>query len=324
MTEAWRDRRVLVTGATGFIGSWLVKELLGEGASVVGLVFDADAHAELYRSGDVRRIATVAGRVEDYATVEHAMVAFETDTVFHLAAQSIVPTAVHAPLATLETNVRGTYNVLEAARAHGGIVRRVVVASSDKAYGEQALPYTEDAPLLGKHPYEVSKVCADLIAQSYAHTFGVPVAIARCGNVYGGGDLNWSRIVPGTIRSLLARERPVVRSDGTYVRDYVYVRDVARAYIDLAEHVDQTLAGTSFNFSTEAPLSVLQIVEAIREAVGDRDLEPDVRNTASGEIVAQHLSAARARDVLGWKPRYDLRSGLAETVPWYRELLAGR
>ncbi len=320
----WAGRRTLVTGATGIIGSWLVKELLAEGAHVVALVLDLDPQSELVRSGDINRAAVVNGRLESLETVERAINVHEVDTVFHLGAQTLVEVAHRHPLGTWEANVRGTYNVLEACRSYGGLVRSVVVASSDKAYGEvEELPYTEDMPLTPRHPYEVSKACADLIARSYHHTYGVPAAIARCGNVYGGGDLNWSRIVPATVRSLIRGERPVLRSDGTYVRDYLYVKDAARAYMDLADQVlDERVGGEAFNFSAESPLTVLQLVSEICRLVGREDVEPEIEDRSVGEIHDQTLSAARARRVLGWEPRYGLEQGLSETIDWYRGFLA--
>jgi CDP-glucose 4,6-dehydratase len=248
---------------------------------------------------------------------------YEVDSVFHLGAQTIVGIAQRAPHGTLEANVRGTYNLLEVCRRHADLVQRVVVASSDKAYGEtDALPYTEDSPLAARHPYEVSKACGDLIAQSYHHTYGLPVTIARCGNIYGGGDLNWSRIVPSTIRSFLRDKPPVLRSDGTFVRDYLYVRDAATAYMHLADGLaTDGVVGSAFNFSDESPLTVLELVEAIRERMGKSGIEPVVLDTAVGEIHDQVLSAARARAVLGWKPQHDLRAGLDETIAWYTDYL---
>jgi CDP-glucose 4,6-dehydratase len=321
--DFWRDRRVFVTGATGIVGSWLVRELLAHGAHVAVLVRDADPQSELLRSGDVQRCTVFNGTVEDFWTLERAISLHEAEYVFHLAAQTIVGVAHRNPFTTFETNIRGTYNLLEASRIHASLVRGVIVASSDKAYGEvDALPYLETMPLRGRHPYEVSKSCTDLIAASYWHTYGVPVAIARCGNIYGGGDLNWSRIVPGTIRSLVRGERPTLRSDGTFRRDYIYVKDVARAYMLLGEHAcEPTVRGEAFNFSDESPLSVLDIVNAIRRLMGS-DLEPDVRNVAQGEIRDQFLSAAKARDTLNWRPTYDLDAALRETIAWYRALLA--
>jgi CDP-glucose 4,6-dehydratase len=323
--DFWDKRRVFITGGTGIIGSWLVKDLLARGAYVVVLVRDADPQSELYRSGDIRRVAVVNGRLEDFWTLERVINEHEVDTVFHLGAQTIVGTAHRFPLSTFEANIRGSYNLLEACRLNSDMVQRVVIASSDKAYGEQLdLPYTEDMPLNGRHPYEVSKSCADLIAQAYHHTYGLPVAIARCGNVYGGGDLNWSRIVPGTIRSFLRGERPVIRSDGTYVREYIYVKDVAQAYVRLAECLDDgRVRGEAFNFSTEAPLTVLELVRAIQRLMDCEHIEPQILNCAEGEIRAQHLSAAKARSILGWEPQFSLEQGLHETIEFYRVFLAG-
>jgi CDP-glucose 4,6-dehydratase len=319
---SWARSTALVTGATGMVGSWLVRGLLSRGARVVALVHDADPQSELYRSGDILKVAVVGGALEDPGSVERAVNEHETDTVFHLGAQTIVRTALRSPVPTFEANVRGTYLLLDACRHHRGLVKRVVVASSDKAYGEQpALPYTEEMPLLARHPYDVSKSCGELLAQSFHHTYGVPLAIARCGNIYGGGDLNWSRIVPGTIRSVLRGERPVIRSDGKFVRDYLHVQDAVEAYLLLAEATTRPeVAGRAFNFSTESPMSVLEVVSRI-QAHARTSLEPDIRNEARNEIPSQHLSAARARKVLGWKPRLDFTSGLGETVPWYRDFL---
>jgi len=319
--DSWAGRRVFVTGATGMIGSWLVKELLSGGAFVVALVLDVDPQSELVRSGDLARVTVVNGELESLPTLERAINVHEIDTVFHLGAQTLVEAAHRFPLATWEANVRGTYNVLEACRVHSTLVRRVVVASSDKAYGESdVLPYTEESPLAARHPYEVSKACADLIARSYHETYQLPVATARCGNVFGGGDLNWSRIVPGTIRSLLRDERPKIRSDGSYVRDYVYVRDAARGYMDLALAIDgDRAAGEAFNFALESPLTVLQLVGEIRRLMDREEIEPEIEDRAIGEIHDQYLSARKAREVLGWKPRYELEPALQETIDWYRE-----
>jgi CDP-glucose 4,6-dehydratase len=316
---AWDESTVLVTGATGMVGSWLVRELLARGARVVALIHDADPQSELFRSGDVSRVSVVNGALEQPGTVERAINEHEVDTVFHLGAQTIVGTAVRSPVATFEANLRGSYQLLDACRHHRGLVKRVVIASSDKAYGEHpVLPYTEDMALLARHPYDVSKSCTELIAQCYFHTYDVPVAIARCGNIYGGGDLNWSRVVPGTIRSVLRGEAPVIRSDGTFVRDYLHVTDTVSAYLALAEQVARPeVAGCAFNFSTESPLNVLDVVAQI-QAIAGTALAPEVRDEARSEIHSQHLSATRAREVLGWKAELDLASGLAATLPWYR------
>lgn len=323
MMDFWKSKRVFVTGATGIIGSWLIKELLTQGAYVVSLVLDADPQSELYRSGDIHRILVVNGSLGDFWTLERAINLHEIDTVFHLGAQTIVGVAHRFPLPTFEANIRGTYNLLEACRLHRELVQRAVIASSDKAYGEQPnLPYTEDMSLDGRHPYEVSKSCADIISQAYRHTYGLSVAIARCGNVYGGGDLNWSRIVPGTIRSFLRGEHPIIRSDGTYVRDYIYVKDVACAYLRLAEHLDdKRVQGEAFNFSTEKPITVLEMVNVIQKLMGCAHLTPDIRNCAKGEIRSQHLSAAKARNILKWEAAFDLESSLCETIAWYRAFL---
>lgn len=319
----WAGRRVLVTGATGMIGSWLVKELLGDGARVVAFILDLDPQSELVRSGDIHRTAVVNGALEDLRAVERAVAVHEVDTIFHLGAQTLVEAAHRSPLSTWEANVRGTWNVLEACRLHAGLVERIVVASSDKAYGEtEELPYTEETRFAARNPYEVSKACADLIARSYHHTYGLPVTIARCGNVFGGGDLNWSRIVPGTIRSLLDGERPLIRSDGTYARDYLYVKDVVRAYTDLASALDRDgIGGSAFNFGTEQPLTVLEMVTAIKRLMGRDEVEPVIEDRAVGEIHDQWLSPRRAREVLGWAPRYSVDEGLAATIDWYRDFL---
>jgi CDP-glucose 4,6-dehydratase len=322
----WAGRRVLVTGATGMVGSWLVKELLLEGAYVVALVLDLDPQSELVRSGDLERCAVVNGALEDFATLERAINLHETDTVFHLGAQTIVEVAHRYPLATWDANVRGTYNLLEACRTHAGLVERIVIASSDKAYGEaETLPYTEESTLAARHPYEVSKACGDLIALSYHHTYGLPVSIARCGNVFGGGDLNWSRIVPGTIRSLLREERPVLRSDGTFRRDYVYVKDAAQAYVALADAVGRDgVAGEAFNFGNESPLTVLELVDSIKRLMNCNGVEPLIEDRAVGEIKDQWLSSAKARRRLDWAPRFDLDTALNETIDWYEGFLGRR
>lgn len=321
--EFWSGRSVLVTGATGLVGSWLVKDLLAARAKVVALVRDPDPQAEFYRSGDYRATAIVHGHLEDFGSLERALNEYEVDTVFHLAAQPIVAVAHRNPLPTFEANIRGTYHLLEACRLHRALVRRVVVASSDKAYGTSPnLPYTEDMPMQGQHPYEVSKSCADLIAQMYQHTYGLPVAIARCGNIYGGGDLNWSRIIPGTIQSFMRGERPIIRSDGSFQRDYIYVKDVSRAYLRLAERLDDPrVIGQAFNFSPEKALTVLELVEALRRLMRCEHLPPDIRNTAQGEIHSQYLSSAKARQILDWQPAFTLDEGLTETVSWYQAYL---
>ncbi|MFI5245074.1 MAG: GDP-mannose 4,6-dehydratase, partial [Gemmatimonadales bacterium] len=269
------------------------------------------------------KVTVVRGDVRDQVVLERALGEYEIDTVFHLAAQTIVGVANRNPVSTLDTNVRGTWAVLEAAR-RSPLTKAVIIASSDKAYGDhERLPYEEDAALQGEHPYDVSKSCADLIAKMYAVTFNVPVAVTRCGNFYGGGDLNWNRLIPGTIRSALKNERPVLRSDGTLIRDYFYVEDGAAAYMQLAEalHARPDLRGEAFNFSNELQLDVLTIAKKILERMKS-PLEPDVRAEARNEIQHQWLSAAKARRVLGWAPRFTLDEGLDRTIAWYRESLA--
>lgn len=324
MANFWRDRPTFVTGGTGLVGSWLLKRLVDAGAEVVCLVRDWVPQSEVVRSGLLDRVRVVRGDVCDLPLLERALGEYEITTVLHLAAQTTVPVANRNPVSTFETNVRGTWAVLEACRRSPRI-QQIVLASSDKAYGSQPqLPYVEDAPLVGRTPYDVSKSAADLIAQAYAATYGTPVAITRCGNFYGGGDLNWNRIVPGTVRSVLRAERPVIRSDGQFVRDYFYVEDGAAAYMLLAEKMasEPSLCGQAFNFSNEEAITVLDLVQRILAAMGS-SLVPEVQNQASNEIREQRLSAARARRVLGWKPGCSLDQGLARTITWYRSFLDG-
>jgi CDP-glucose 4,6-dehydratase len=324
VSRFWRDRVVLVTGGTGLLGGWLVRHLRDAGAAPVCVVRDWVPNAELVRTGLLEQVTVVRGDIRDLPLLDRVVNEHEVDTVFHLAAQTVVGNANRNPIPTLEANVAGTWNVLEACRRNP-TVRQIIVASSDKAYGAcRDLPYTEDSPLQGRFPYDVSKSCSDLIAQSYAATFELPVAITRLGNLFGGGDLNWSRIVPGTIRSLLDGERPVIRSDGRFLRDYFYVEDAAAAYLLLAERLaaDPSLRGRAFNFAYGSPLTVLDLVARITAAVGV-DVEPDVRNETRHEIVEQYLDAGRARDDLGWTPACDFDEGLRRTVAWYREFLDG-
>ena len=319
---SWDGKSVLVTGATGMVGSWLCRELIARGASVVALVRDHDPQSDFYRSGDAERAAVVTGPLEDYSTVERAINEHEVSAVFHLGAQTIVGTALRSPLQSFKSNIEGSWNLLEACRRLDGLVECVVVASSDKAYGEQpVLPYTEDMALLATHPYDVSKACVDLLARSYAQTYGVAVTIARCGNIYGGGDLNWSRVVPGTIRSILRGERPVIRSDGTFVRDYLYVRDAVSAYMCLAEEVPRSdVRGEAFNFSLDSPVTVREIVDKISRTMKS-DLQPEVLDQAKSEIRSQSLSSTKARKLLDWSPGWSFERGLEETVSWYRNYL---
>lgn len=319
----WRDRPVFVTGGSGLLGSWLMTSLIRQGARVVALVRDELPRAELLTPTLFDPVTVVRGDLSDYALLERALNEYEIECVFHLAAQTIVGTANRNPLSTFESNIRGTWQLLEATR-RVSTVKRVVVASTDKAYGaHDQLPYAEDAPLQGRHPYDVSKSCADLIAQSYHHSYGLNVCITRCGNLYGGGDLNFNRVVPGTIRSLLRGDRPVIRSDGQFVRDYFYVEDAVEAYLALAVAMeDGHLAGEAFNFSHELQLSVLELVDRIARLMGRAELEPVVLNQASNEIRHQYLSAEKARRMLDWAPRHSLEEGLRRTIDWYTAYLA--
>jgi len=315
----WLDRPVFVTGATGLIGGWLVRRLRGAGADVVCLLRDWVPKCELVNGRLIEQVKVVRGNVRDQALLERALGEYEIDTVIHLAAQTIVGIANRNPISTFETNVAGTWSLLEACR-RSPAVKQIVVASSDKAYGEhQQLPYSEEGALAGRHPYDVSKSCADLIAQAYAQTYGLTVAITRCGNFYGGGDLNWNRLVPGTIRSVLRGQRPVIRSDGQFVRDYFYAEDGAIANMLLAEKLaeDPDLQGEAFNFSNETQVTVLDLVSHILTLM-DSQLEPDVRNEATNEIRHQYLSAAKAKQLLGWHPCYTLEEGLRRTIDWYK------
>ena len=321
--EFWKDRSTFVTGATGLVGGWLVRRLADAGADVVCLVRDWVPQSQLIRGRLIDRVKTVRGDIRDQAALERVLGEHEVATVFHLAAQTIVGIANRNPVSTFEANIQGTWALLEACRRSPG-VKQVVMASSDKAYGDQEiLPYDESTPLQGTHPYDVSKSCADLIAHAYAVSYNLPVAITRCGNFYGGGDLNWNRIVPGTIRSVLRGQRPVIRSDGTFIRDYFYVEDGANAYITLAEALAARpeLKGEAYNFSNEIQVTVLELVRKVLKLMGS-DLEPEVRNEASNEIIHQYLSAAKARTELGWSPLFEIDQGLAATVAWYKEFLS--
>ena len=321
----WKDKSVLVTGATGLVGSWLVHELLEQGSNVTALVLDSDPASELCRSGDIDRISVINGNLSSYHDVARSMYTNECTEVFHLGAQTIVGTALLDPISTFESNIQGTWNVLEAVRQSHGMVKAVVVASSDKAYGSSGnLPYLEDHPLHGDGPYDVSKSCTDLLAQSYGNTYGLPVTVARCGNIYGGGDLNWSRIVPGTIRDLELKKQPVLRSDGTFIRDYVHVDDVISGYMKLAEvSQEKKLNGEAFNFSRDEPLSVNALYEFICQATVGNYVEPLILNTAKSEIKDQHLNSTKAKTALGWSSSVSITDGLTKTVDWYRNYLLG-
>jgi CDP-glucose 4,6-dehydratase len=316
----WKGRRVLVTGATGLVGSWLVKRLLTLEADVHGLVLDADPDSELIRSGDISRITVTNGDLRIPMDVSRAVKNSNCEVIFHLGAQTIVGTALNDPMWTFESNIAGTWNLLEAVRQSGNQVKSVVVASSDKAYGtSDVLPYLEGFSLHGEGPYDVSKSCTDLIAQSYGKTYKLPVTVARCGNIYGGGDLNWSRIIPGTIRSLIQGAQPEIRSDGSFIRDYVYVMDIVDAYIHLAVETEKgRINGEAFNFSRDEPLSVMDLYKQICHAFNNSYVEPKILNSAKNEIKDQHLDSSKAKKVLGWKSNFTLTDGLTETINWYK------
>jgi CDP-glucose 4,6-dehydratase len=320
----WQGKKVLVTGATGLVGSWLTKRLVENKAKVTILTRDLNPQSELILSGSYLQTQIIRGGLESFETVERAVSQSECEIVIHLAAQAIVSIAQRSPLLTFESNIRGTYHLLEAARLHKDYVKAFVFASSDKAYGaSDKLPYLEEMPLAGEQPYEVSKSCSDLICQSYFKSYKTPVAIARCGNIYGGGDLNFSRIIPGTIRSFLLGERPILRSDGTFVRDYIYVEDTAQAYLTLAQAVYEGLAhGEAFNFSPEKQISVIELVSLIQKIMNLKDLKPIIENVARGEIRSQYLDSTKAQRKLKWRPEYSLEDGLKETIDWYQRFLS--
>lgn len=318
---SWKDKNVFITGCTGLLGSWLTKALVEREANVVGLIRDMVPKSNLDWSGFNKRITTVRGSLEDYFLLERVLNEYEIDSVFHLGAQTIVTIANKNPISTFDSNIRGTWNILEACRRSSGI-ERIILASSDKAYGAQdKLPYNENTPLEGRHPYDVSKSCADLISKSYYDTYQLPVCITRCGNFYGGGDLNFNRIIPGTIRSVLNKKRPIIRSDGSMIRDYFYIEDGVGAYLTLAEHMEnKKIHGEAFNFSNEEPLSVTGIVQKVLNVMKS-DLEPIILNESNHEIEKQYLSSQKARYILKWKPFHSMDSGLKKTVSWYKNFL---
>ena len=320
MKNFWENRKVLVTGATGLLGSWLVEALCERRAEVVAIIRDNVPRSKFHLAQLDKKTITVRGALEDYRLIERTLNEYEIELVFHLGAQTIVETANRSPLATFESNIQGTWHLLEAARV-SPLVKGVVVASSDKAYGgQEKLPYVETAPLQGRHMYDVSKSCADLIAQAYAATYSLPLAIVRCGNIFGGGDLNFNRLIPGTMQAVVKHERPVLRSDGTPKRDYFYVADAALAYLKVAEALERPeVKGQAFNFGTNTPLNPVQVVEAILRLADVKDLTPEIRSTWQGEIQDQYLDSTRARRVLGWEPQYTFEAAIRETLGWYRD-----
>jgi CDP-glucose 4,6-dehydratase len=313
--SAWDQRSVLVTGAGGFVGSNLAAELVRRGAIVIALVRDGAGLRLLRTHGIEERVDVVHGDLTTPGLVLRALNEHDVDTVFHLAAQALVGVANRSPISTFESNIAGTWQLLEAARGCS-TVRRVVVASSDKAYGQAELPYTESTPLSGVYPYDASKVCVDVLSRSYAITFGLPVTVARCANIYGPGDINWSRLIPGTIRSALLDESPIIRSDGKPERDYIEISDALRAYLLLAERTPE-LRGEAFNFGAGLPVSAHTVVDLVLSAAGKDRLSPRILGTASGEIDRQYLSSEKAERELGWRARHSLVEGLAIAIPWY-------
>jgi CDP-glucose 4,6-dehydratase len=317
----WKDKRIFVTGATGLLGGWLVKALLGEGAEIVALVRDRASRSVPIIEGVLSQIAIVPGDLESLPTLQQAIAEYNPHTVFHLASQPLVSVAKRDPVETLRANVMGTWNVLEACRLSGDV--NVIVASSDKAYGpSENLPYRETHPLQGRYPYDVSKSCTDLIAQMYAATYGLHAAIVRCANIFGGGDLNFSRTIPGMIKATLDGEAFVIRSDGKFVRDFLYVKDAVEAYLLVARRLSEdpaVISGEAFNFSLGERRTVLDIVHTTLRIMGRMDLEPVIQNIASAEIREQYLDSGKARQLLGWQPRYAMEEAIEETVSWYRE-----
>jgi CDP-glucose 4,6-dehydratase len=320
MKNFWKNKKVLVTGATGLVGYWLTKRLIESGSQVVTLIRDYDPQSELIRSNDVNKVFVVKGSLEDISSLKRAVIQHEVEIIFHLGAQTIVGTALKDPLNTFEANIRGTYNLLEVCRENKEQIETFLIASSDKAYGDHdKLPYKEDYALQGRHPYDVSKSCADLLAMTYFHSYNIPVVVARCGNIFGGGDLNWSRIIPGTIRSFYQGEAPIIRSDGTFIRDYLFVDDAVSAYMAMAENSSK-VAGESFNFGPNKPVSVLEIVSMIQKIMGV-SIDPKILAIAKAEIHSQYLDSQKAEKMLNWRPVFSLEEGLKKTINWYVKYL---
>ena len=320
----WQNKNVFITGGNGFLGSWLVKELLEKEANIIVLIYEEDPRSNFYKWELDKKVIKIKGQIEDYNLLKSIINKYEIATVFHLAAQPLVTIALRDPLHTFESNIRGTYNLLEACR-NSQFIKEIVIASSDKAYGDHdKQPYTEEFALQGKHPYDVSKSCTDLLAQTYAKTYKLPVVITRSGNFYGGGDLYFDRIIPHAIAQYLMNKKPQLRSDGTHKRDYVYIKDVVDAYITLAEKLhDKNLSGHGFNFGLGKGVSVLEIVETIKKLMNS-NLEPEILDTAKAEIQEQYLNAEKISKVVGWKPQYSLEEGLKETIEWYKEFLKNK
>lgn len=315
--------RVLITGYEGFLGSWLTRALLQNGAYVVGLDKKTRRKDTILTAAEFKRIKVIKGRVENAALISKILKRERIEFIFHLAAESLVGRCLKNPCAAFSTNIRGTWNILEAARRYGKI-KGIIVASSDKAYGEHArLPYREDFALKGDHPYDASKSCADLLANTYANTFGLAVCVTRCGNIFGAGDFNFSRLIPDAVCCAISGKMLKIRSDGKFIRDYIYVKDIVAGYLLLAKKMYQKrLSGRAFNFSDEQPLSVLQMVKLVCNAAGCKGSYV-ILNQAQHEIKKQYLSSAAARRILGWRPRYSLHKALQETIAWYKAYRKG-
>jgi CDP-glucose 4,6-dehydratase len=325
MESFWKLRKVFVTGINGFVGSHVARGLRDQGARVVGLLRDEETGAGLELQGLKGQATFVRGSTTDYFLLERILNEYEIDTVFHLAAQALVGVAARSPRSTFESNIMGTWNVLEACRL-GPLVKRVIVASSDKAYGDQeALPCREEQPLNGTYPYDASKACTDILCRSYHRTYGLPVAITRFVNIYGEGDLNFSRLIPDTIRSVIWGIDPIIRSDGTNIRDYVYIQDAMSGYLALGEKADRGgVAGEAFNFGAGSPLSVLELVNLIIDISGRTNIKPKILSLEKikNEIVSQYLDSTKAAERLGWRPAWSLQDALARTYRWYESYLA--
>ena len=316
----WKDKNVFITGPTGLLGPWLIKELLRQEANIFVLIRELVPNSSFFKDELDKKVTVILGDLLDLSLLQRILNEYSIDSVFHLGAQAIVGIANRSPISTFKSNIEGTWNLLESCRLSPW-VKRIVVASSDKAYGDQKiLPYKEDAPLQGKHPYDVSKSCTDLISQTYFHTYGLPVCITRCGNFFGGGDFHLNRIIPGTIKSILNGERPIIRSNGLFIRDYIYVKDVVDAYLTVAEKMDNdSVVGEAFNFSTDKAFNVIEIVSLIAELMGASHLKPIIENRASNEILDQHLCSKKSRDILDWFAKYGVERGLKETIDWYKK-----
>ena len=315
----WKDKNVLVTGASGFIGSSVAKELVERGAKVVTIIRDIKNQNSIDALGIKDKITILIGNLIDLETVERSMNEYEIDTCFHIAAQAIVGSANRAPLSTFESNIKGTWNILETCRL-SKTIKRAIIASSDKAYGQQKiLPYTEESPLLGYYPYDASKACADLLSTSYFKAYQVPLAIARNANTYGPADLNFNRIIPETIKSIIEGKQPVIRSDGTPERDYIFIKDSVNAYLTLAENVHRPdVVGQAFNFGSGTPINVIELYNKIIKLMG-KDIKPKILGEGKNEIDRQFLDSSKANKILNWNPKFNLDEGLKNTIEWYKE-----